>query len=510
MKILVLGSITAFTIFSAFSYADQVIQDDLVVKGSTCTGVDCSNGESFGFDTLRLKENNLRIKFQDTSSSASFPDNDWQITINDSANGGANKFSIDDIDSGRTPFTIEAGAPSHLLYVSEKGRIGVGTSTPQSEIHILSGDTPTLRLEQDSRGGWPKQTWVISGNESNFFIRDVTGGSAFPFMIRSGAPHRSIYIGGNGNIGLKTSTPNGLLDVAHPTNANDHALLVDPSGYVGVNIDNGLLPAGIFDVQTTGGISNFTVTSSGDIGLGTTSPSAKLEVVGNAVIRGTDSKVTITDTTTGGAADVRTLLTLNSEHGSNIKFENRNIDNTEWKIGTHSSDNSFMISRADTVDINADPHDNYNLLLNDNSFIVRNIASQELMRLTDTTLTISGTFVSASSRTIKDNIESVEPREILDMVSSLPIYKWNYINDEASVKHIGPIAEEFYELFRLGSDNKHIASLDTSGIALAAIQALSSELKIKSNQIESLEKKNKQLNDRLAVIEKNIQQLLKN
>ena len=445
MKILVLGSIAAFTLFSAFSYADQFIQDDLIVKGSTCTGVDCSNGESFGFDTLRLKENNLRIKFQDTSSVGSFPGNDWQITINDTANGGANRFSIDDIDSARTPFTIEAGAPSHSLYVSEKGKIGVGTSTPQSEIHILDGDTPALRLEQDSRMGWSKQTWIISGNEANFFIRDVTSGSALPFRIRSGAPNNSLYIGGNGNIGL-----------------------------------------------------------------GTTSPSAKLEVVGDAVIRGTDSKVTITDTTTGGAADVRTLLTLNSEHGSNIKFESRNINNTEWKIGTHSSDNSFMISRADTVDINADPHDNYNLLLNDNSFIVRKIESQELMRLTDTALTINGTFVSASSRTIKDNIESVEPREILDMVSSLPIYKWNYINDEASVKHIGPIAEEFYELFRLGSDNKHIASLDTSGIALAAIQALSSELKIKSNQIESLEKKNKQLNDRLAVIEKNIQQLLKN
>ena len=67
--------------------ADQVILDDLIVDGSACIGFDCVNGESFGFDTLRLKENNLRIKFQDTSSSASFPSRDWQITANDSANG---------------------------------------------------------------------------------------------------------------------------------------------------------------------------------------------------------------------------------------------------------------------------------------------------------------------------------------------------------------------------------------------------------------------------------------
>ena len=76
------------------STRDQVILDDLIVDGSACIGFDCVNGESFGFDTLRLKENNLRIKFQDTSASASFPSNDWQLTANDSANGGANKFSI--------------------------------------------------------------------------------------------------------------------------------------------------------------------------------------------------------------------------------------------------------------------------------------------------------------------------------------------------------------------------------------------------------------------------------
>ena len=58
---------------AASALADQVILDDLIVDGSACIGFDCVNGESFGFDTLRLKENNLRIKFQDTSSSASFP-----------------------------------------------------------------------------------------------------------------------------------------------------------------------------------------------------------------------------------------------------------------------------------------------------------------------------------------------------------------------------------------------------------------------------------------------------
>ncbi|MCB1056974.1 MAG: hypothetical protein KDD11_15850, partial [Acidobacteria bacterium] len=136
------------------SAADFVINDDLIVDGSACIGFDCVNGESFGFDTIRIKENNLRIKFDDTSTAASFPRNDWQLTANDSANGGASKFSIDDVTGGRTPFTVEAGAPSHSLYVDDGGRIGSGTSTPSVEIHTIDGDTPTLRLQQDGSSGF--------------------------------------------------------------------------------------------------------------------------------------------------------------------------------------------------------------------------------------------------------------------------------------------------------------------------------------------------------------------
>ena len=62
--------------------------------------MDCVNGESFGFDTIRIKENNLRIHAEDTSNTASFPGNDWRLTFNDSSNGGLNKFSIDDVDGG--------------------------------------------------------------------------------------------------------------------------------------------------------------------------------------------------------------------------------------------------------------------------------------------------------------------------------------------------------------------------------------------------------------------------
>ncbi len=186
---------------------DFVINDDLIVDGSACIGFDCVNGESFSFDTIRLKENNLRIKFDDTSVAASFPRTDWQLTANASANGGASKFSIDDISGSRTPFTVEANARSHSLYVDDGGRIGNRTSTPSTEIHTIDGDTPTLRLQQDGSSGFTPQTWDVAGNETNFFIRDVTNGSTLPFRIRPGAPTSSIFIDVDGDVGIGTASP---------------------------------------------------------------------------------------------------------------------------------------------------------------------------------------------------------------------------------------------------------------------------------------------------------------
>src|SRR5687767_11994604 len=108
--------------------ADQVIPDDLITQGSACVGLDCVDNESFGFDTIRLKENNTRIKFDDTSMSTGFPSTDWQLTANDSASGGASKFSIEDITAATVPFTVLGAAPTNSLFVGSTGKVGLRTS----------------------------------------------------------------------------------------------------------------------------------------------------------------------------------------------------------------------------------------------------------------------------------------------------------------------------------------------------------------------------------------------
>ena len=198
--------------------ADQVIPDDLVVQGSGCFGFDCVNNESFGFDTLRLKENNLRIHFDDTSV-GSFPRNDWRIVANDSASGGASKLSIEDATGFRTPFTISAGAADNAVFVDSTGRVGFRTATPVLDLHVTTGNTPALRLEQTSAGGFTAQTWDVGANEANFFVRDVTGGSRLSFRIRPGAPTSSLDISADGQLGIGTGSPDFKLDARGSTSA---------------------------------------------------------------------------------------------------------------------------------------------------------------------------------------------------------------------------------------------------------------------------------------------------
>lgn len=201
-----LAAAGAFVVPSAAS-ADIVHADDVIIQFSLCVGNDCVNGESFGFDTLRLKENNLRVHFNDTSTTASFPNNDWRIIINDSSNGGSNYWAIEDSSAGRQVFRIEAGARSNALYVEDDGDIGIGTSTPATDIHVQTGNTPTMRLAQDGSSGFTPQTWDVAGNEANFFIRDATNGSTLPFRIQPGAASNRIYLASNGHIGFNDPTP---------------------------------------------------------------------------------------------------------------------------------------------------------------------------------------------------------------------------------------------------------------------------------------------------------------
>ena len=108
-----------------------------------------------------------------------------------------------------------------------------------------------------------------------------------------------------------------------------------------------------------------------------------------------------------------------------------------------------------------------------------------VMQLLGGTLFVSGTFVSASDRNQKEHFGTVDARDVLAKVVAMPITTWNYKQDTGT-RHLGPMAQDFYSAFGVGPDDKHIATIDADGVALAAIQGLNQKLNEKDAEIQDL------------------------
>jgi hypothetical protein len=83
-----------------------------------------------------------------------------------------------------------------------------------------------------------------------------------------------------------------------------------------------------------------------------------------------------------------------------------------------------------------------------------------------------GSWSSISDSTVKENIRPVDGDDILEKITQLDITRWNYESQDASIEHIGPMAQDFHRLFGVGDNNTTITTVDPDGISLAAIKAL--------------------------------------
>ncbi len=122
-------------------------------------------------------------------------------------------------------------------------------------------------------------------------------------------------------------------------------------------------------------------------------------------------------------------------------------------------------------------------------------------------------WLAGSSRDLKENITPVSGASLLEDISKLPIYRWNYKEQDASIQHIGPMAQDFYATFNIGDNDKTIAALDPAGISLAAIQELykmNKELSKKTDEIDVLKKQIAELqsdNKELSELKQELTQL---
>jgi hypothetical protein len=105
-----------------------------------------------------------------------------------------------------------------------------------------------------------------------------------------------------------------------------------------------------------------------------------------------------------------------------------------------------------------------------------------------------------SDRAVKAGFEPVDQRAVLEQLAKLPITTWHYTN-APGVRHIGPMAQDFQAAFHLGTDDKHIATVDADGVLFAAVQALREELQETKAQLAAKEARLAALEEKLAQVD---------
>ena len=221
-----------------------VITGNQTIRNALCVGFDCADDENYTLpgaeDTvILLKENNNRIYFDDTSTAAGFPANDWFLVANDRNENGDSYFAIDDATSGTRPFRIDAGAGDNSLRVYPNGEVLVGGFAatpidPAAPLEIQSSDTPNLRLYQDD-SAFGAYTWRFYGAEFGSGIANDTEGTV-PFGIRPGASDGAFVIQDVGVVAdVRGTTDDGAMPerfyVAGPTSLGYTDVTLVPLGF---------------------------------------------------------------------------------------------------------------------------------------------------------------------------------------------------------------------------------------------------------------------------------------
>ncbi|MEX2500294.1 MAG: tail fiber domain-containing protein [Wenzhouxiangellaceae bacterium] len=349
----------------------------------------------------------------------------------------------DDTISTITPLTLEKNAPEDSMVINEFGNIGLGTASPTEDFHIADG-VPRIRIEDTTDA----QSWYVKNTNAGRFEIAETNNNSGAFVIKPGAALSSITIDGSGSVGIGTDTPARPLHVA-----GSHIRIEQTSSTWDLNPGS----QGLWFSQASPG-SRF-----GVLKLQNDAPEDSIVANATGVGIGTDLPETPVHVLTSEGADTNMVL-LSNDGGSRIYFRNRTApesgnDSRSWVFST--TEPGFRVSRT--------------------------FSGQTEMELDNAgNLNITGTLNQGSSRAIKNNIEPLSGAKVLANLSKLEFNEWSY-NQAPNQRHAGPMAEDFFDTFGLGPDNKHIAPGDMAGLSLAAAKALYEE--------------NQQLKARLARIE---------
>jgi hypothetical protein len=99
-----------------------------------------------------------------------------------------------------------------------------------------------------------------------------------------------------------------------------------------------------------------------------------------------------------------------------------------------------------------------------------------------------------SDASAKEHFRDLDGDDVLSKIARMPIQEWSYKSQDASIRHVGPTAQDFHDAFGLGEDPLRISTIDADGIALAGVKALALENETLKSELAALK-------DRLAALE---------
>jgi hypothetical protein len=347
---------------------------------------------------------------------------------------------------------------------------GLGATIPGGVRNLASGDY-SLAAGRRAKAVHPGS--FVWGDSTD---ADFASTAADQFLIRAA-----------GGVGIGTASP---LPGAALHIAGGAAIFDRPGGAIRVtkiagqlNIDDlgiwnrggpGSQPFAIADWNTgTKGV--FIDTSSGNVGIGAVTPTTALDV--NGVVRASSfvgSTANITGSAGGGVGSDGKLLNVNNSSGNSFAYGITAIGNTSIKATSASGNIALLGTPLYAGDFTGAAGNRARLGTPSYAGYFDGIVS-------------ATSYETISDRNVKTNFAPVDAHEVLRRIIGLRLQHWSFTN-APGVRHIGPMAQDFYAAFAVGADNKHIATVDADGVALAAIQGLNEIIQEKESEIAELGK----------------------